>query len=94
MKKDSIFINTTRGDCVNQDDLYDILKNGDILAAGLDVTTPEPISKDHKLLTLDNCLILPHLGSATKNCRDDMGILAAQNIISFFEGKKIPAKVE
>eukprot|EP01080_Neovahlkampfia_damariscottae_P005378 gene5378-9185_t len=94
MKNDAIFINTTRGDCVNQDDLFDALKNQEILAAGLDVTTPEPISKDYKLVKLDNCVILPHLGSATRNCRDDMGILAAKNVIAYFNNEDIPAKVE
>jgi phosphoglycerate dehydrogenase-like enzyme len=77
------------GDVVNQEDLFDALKNGDILAAGLDVTSPEPLPKDHKLLTLENCLILPHLGSATRKCRDDMAMLTVQNIISCLEGKGV-----
>jgi phosphoglycerate dehydrogenase-like enzyme len=75
MKPTSILINTTRysdlqydlanvnrGAVVDQDALYDALKNGTIWAAGLDVTSPEPLPTNHKLLTLNNCVILPHIG--------------------------------
>lgn len=55
MKPTSVLINIARGDLVNQEDLYDALKNGTIFAAGLDVTTPEPLAPDHPLLQLPNC---------------------------------------
>ncbi|XP_067171582.1 glyoxylate reductase/hydroxypyruvate reductase-like isoform X1 [Apteryx mantelli] len=55
MKKNSVFINTSRGAVVNQEDLYNALVNGQIAAAGLDVTTPEPLPTDHPLLSLKNC---------------------------------------
>ncbi|KAG8454965.1 hypothetical protein GDO86_001255 [Hymenochirus boettgeri] len=55
MKKTSIFINTSRGSVVNQEDLYQALASGQIASAGLDVTTPEPLPTDHPLLTLKNC---------------------------------------
>lgn len=94
MKKDAIFINTTRGGLVNQDDLYEALTKGIIFAAGLDVTTPEPLPTDHKLLKLKNCVILPHIGSATEECRYKMAALAVKNLIAGVEGEKLLAEVE
>lgn len=55
MKKTGIFINVGRGGSVNQLDLVDALKTNEIFAAGLDVTTPEPLPPDHELLKLKNC---------------------------------------
>jgi len=90
MKRTSIFINTSRGGIVNQPDLYDALKTGMIAAAGLDVTTPEPLPVNDKLLTLDNCVILPHIGSATVETRTAMSLLTARNILSALSGKPLP----
>lgn len=81
MKVSSVLINVARGDIVDQDDLYDALKNNKIFAAGLDVMSPEPLPADHKLLKLDNCFIIPHLGSATFKTRSDMALTAAMNIL-------------
>lgn len=69
MKPNSILINTSRGGVVNQSDLYDALKEKKIAAAGLDVTTPEPLPLNSPLLSLPNCVILPHIGSATIETR-------------------------
>lgn len=85
MKHSAIFINTSRGGVVNEDDLETTLKNRIIWGAGLDVTDPEPMSKDHPLLDLDNVCILPHVGSGTVETRNEMARVAAQNIISFYE---------
>jgi glyoxylate/hydroxypyruvate reductase len=93
MRPDAILINITRGGLVNQDDLYDALKSGQIAAAGLDVTTPEPLPTDHKLLTLPNCIVIPHIGSASIGTRQKMSELAADNIISAIAGKEMPNKV-
>jgi glyoxylate/hydroxypyruvate reductase len=71
MKKTAILINTTRGAVVDQLALADALKNGVIWGAGLDVTEPEPLSNKHPLVGLPNCLILPHLGTATYQCRHE-----------------------
>ena len=90
MKRTSIFINISRGGIVNQPDLYDALKTGMIAAAGLDVTTPEPLPVNDKLLTLDNCVILPHIGSATVETRTAMSLLTARNILSALSGKPLP----
>ncbi|XP_073962029.1 glyoxylate reductase/hydroxypyruvate reductase-like, partial [Choristoneura fumiferana] len=89
MKKNAILINVGRGDLVDQDALYDALKNNVIYAAGLDVTTPEPLPKDHKLLTLPNLFLLPHIGSATVRTRRDMAELAANNVINALTGKPL-----
>ena len=90
MKPNSIFVNTARGKFHNEDDLFDALTNGIIWGAGLDVTNPEPMKSDNKLLSLPNCCILPHIGSATFEARNAMAICAAQNIIALFENKKMP----
>lgn len=86
MKSSGIFINTSRGSLVNQDDLYIALSSGDIYAAGLDVTTPEPLPTDSLLLELDNCLVLPHIGSASVKTRSKMTEISAKNVIAGIEG--------
>lgn len=93
MKKSSIFINTSRGDIVDQEALIQALQNKQILAAGLDVMSPEPLPLNHPLLSLDNCVILPHIGSATIQTRTDMAVLTAHNILAALEGKAMPAEV-
>ncbi|KAL0871411.1 hypothetical protein ABMA27_005142 [Loxostege sticticalis] len=93
MKKNAILVNVGRGDLVDQDALYDALKNHQIYAAGLDVTTPEPLPKDHKLLTLPNIFILPHIGSATVRTRSDMAVLAADNVVNALSGKPLVTPV-
>lgn len=90
MKSSSIFINTARGKFHNEDDLYYALTNNIIWGAGLDVTNPEPMKQDNPLLSLPNCCILPHVGSATYEARNGMAVCAAQNIIAVFENKKMP----
>ncbi len=93
MKPSAIFINTTRGGVVDQDALYHALANGQIRAAGLDVTDPEPLPADHPLLTLDNCVILPHIGSATVATRTKMAIMATQNLLAGVKGTTLPNPV-
>jgi glyoxylate reductase len=87
MKKTAILINTSRGPVVDPDALYDALTNGTIWAAGLDVTEPEPLPPDHKLVTLANCLVVPHIASASINTRNAMSELAADNIINVLGGR-------
>lgn len=90
MKSNAIFINTARGKFQNESDLFDALTNNIIWGAGLDVTNPEPMKSDNPLLSLPNCCILPHIGSATYEARNGMAVCAAQNIIALFEDKKMP----
>ncbi|XP_069107524.1 glyoxylate reductase/hydroxypyruvate reductase-like [Argopecten irradians] len=93
MKKTAILINTSRGGLVNQEDLYVALSTGQILAAGLDVTVPEPLPLDSPLMKLDNCIVLPHIGSATEKSRAAMSELTGQNIVAALKGEKMPREV-
>src|SRR5690606_25553199 len=81
MKRTALLINTSRGPVVDQEALYAALVDGMIAGAGLDVTTPEPLPTDHPLLTLPNCVVLPHIGSATVATRQRMATIAAENLI-------------
>ena len=89
MKTTAIFINTARGPIVNQRDLFHALKNGDIRGAGLDVTDPEPILMDDPLLTLPNCVIVPHIASATVSSRNGMAEIAADNLLAGVRGQPL-----
>ncbi len=90
MKPNAILVNTARGGVLDQTALYDALKAHKIFAAALDVTDPEPLPMDSPLLELENCIIVPHLGSASKKTRDMMSLLAAQNLISGVKGEQLP----
>ena len=80
MKKKPIFINTSRGDIVPNIALSEALKKGYISAAALDVVENEPIGYDHHLLAYDNCYVIPHIGTATVECRKNMAKRAMDNI--------------
>lgn len=90
MKPNSVFVNTSRGPVVDQAALYEALKAKQIFAAGLDVTDPEPLPLDSPLLTLENCVIVPHIGSASERTRDAMARLAAENLIAGLKGERLP----
>jgi glyoxylate reductase len=90
MKPSAILINTARGLVVDLQALYQALKTGQIFAAALDVTEPEPLPIDNPLLELDNCLIAPHIASASKSTRDKMARLAAENLIAGLKGERLP----
>ncbi|WP_292009205.1 D-glycerate dehydrogenase [Chryseobacterium sp.] len=90
MKSTAIFINTARGGFHNQSDLYNALVSETIWGAGLDVTNPEPMSQDDPILKLSKVCVLPHIGSATIEARSGMSRLAAENIIAFSKGEKMP----
>ena len=90
MKPNAIFINTARGEIVDQDALYNALKSRRLFAAGLDVTDPEPLPSDSPLRNVDSCIILPHIGSATFHARSRMSIMAAENLMAAIEGSPMP----
>ncbi len=90
MKDTAILVNTARGGVVDSDALVAALQNGNIASAALDVTDPEPISPDHPLVKLANCIVVPHLGSATWQTRERMGILAAENLLAGLRGETLP----
>lgn len=93
MKKDSIFINTARGEIHDEKALIQALKTNHLFAAGLDVTNPEPIKADSELLTLENALIIPHIGSATFKARENMAKICAQNILLGLKGQNLHSSV-
>ena len=92
MKKTSYLINTARGAVVDEAALVTALKKGAIAGAGLDVFEAEP--KVHPgLLRLRNIVLLPHLGSASRETRIKMGEMVIENIFAVLEGRKAPAQV-
>lgn len=93
MKPTSVLINTARGEVIEQDALVEALRGGRLFGAGLDVCTPEPLPLDSPLLQLDNCLILPHIGSATVDARNAMAERAASNLLAGIHGEPLPFPV-
>ncbi|MBW4683493.1 MAG: D-glycerate dehydrogenase [Komarekiella atlantica HA4396-MV6] len=90
MKPSAILINTARGSVINPDSLYRALSSGQIAAAAVDVTEPEPIPTDSPLLTLDNLIITPHIGSASRQTRSKMAAIAIANLIAGLTGDRLP----
>ena len=90
MKPTATLVNASRGPVVDGAALARALADGTIAAAGLDVTDPEPIPPDHPLVSLPNCLIVPHIGSATVRTRTRMAELAARNLVAALTGRRMP----
>ena len=89
---DVVIANAARGDIINDQDMIEAMKNGKVFALGLDVYNGEPKINEN-YLKLDNLFLLPHLGSATKRTRIDMGDRAISNLEDYFLGKKPKDKV-
>ena len=90
MKPSAILINTARGAVVDTEALYQALRDGIIGAAALDVTEPEPLPVSHPLLALSNCLVIPHLGSASVATRARMAVMAAENVMAGLKKNRLP----
>lgn len=90
MKKTAILVNTSRGPVVDEYALYKALKEERIAGAGLDVFKIEPIEMSNPLLTLDNIVLLPHIGSASVETRTKMAVVAVENAIATLKGKVPP----
>src|SRR4029079_10844662 len=90
MKPTAVLINTSRGPVVDQAALATALREGTIWAAGLDVTDPEPIPMDDPLVGLDNCLVVPHIASASRATRGKMAAMAAANPEAGVRGDPAP----
>jgi glyoxylate reductase len=90
MKSSAILINTARGTIVDPNALYRALNNGEIAAAAIDVTDPEPIPTDSPLLTLENLIITPHIGSASRQAREKMATMAIDNLLAGLRGDRLP----
>jgi glyoxylate reductase len=93
MKPTAILINTARGPIVDREALAQALHTGQIAAAALDVTSPEPLPQDDPLWQAPNLLVVPHIGSATWSARERMTEIAVQNILAGIDGKPLPYQV-
>ncbi len=91
MKSTSYLVNVSRGPVVVTDDLVSALRDGIIAGAALDVTDPEPLPSNHPLLDLENCLVVPHIASASVGTRTAMARLAVDNLVAALEGLPMPA---
>ena len=89
MKPNAVVVNAARGPVIDPKALYEALRSGQISAAGLDVTEPEPIPVDDPLLTLDNCVIVPHIASASVSTRREMSRIAAANLLNGIAGERL-----
>jgi glyoxylate reductase len=93
MKPSAVLINSARGPIIDPQALYDALAGGQLRAAAVDVTEPEPINMDSPLLTLPNFLVAPHIASATIATRGKMAMMAAKNLIAGVNGERLPTPV-
>ena len=93
MKKSASLINIARGGLINQDDLVKALQTGQIRAAALDVTTPEPLPRDHPLLSLPNVILTPHIGSLTEDSKIKVFIASMENLVAGLKGECLPNPV-
>ncbi len=93
MKKSAILVNVARGAVVETDALYRALVDGEIAAAAVDVTDPEPLPRDHPLLGLENIVIAPHLGSASDRTRRRMMDMTVENLRAGLAGTPLPYQV-
>ena len=92
MRETAVFVNTARGTLVDSAALATALREGQIGAAGLDVYEHEP-DVPAELLEAPNCVLLPHIGSATTRARDAMAVTVAENVIAVLEGREPPNRV-
>jgi glyoxylate reductase len=90
MKPTAILVNAARGPVVDTDALVRALRGNWIAAAALDVTEPEPLPSDHPLVDLPNCIVVPHIGSATTASRNLMATRAAENLLAGLRGQRLP----
>lgn len=91
MKETAILVNVARGPIVDTEALLGALSEGAIGGAALDVTDPEPLPAGHPLLEFPNCLVVPHIGSATLPARRAMASLAVANLVAYLSGEPMPA---
>ena len=93
MQPSAILVNTSRGPVVDTEALVQALRDGVIRAAALDVSDPEPLPADHPLVTMPNCLVVPHIASATLATRGRMAAMAAANLLAGLRGDRLSTLV-
>lgn len=93
MKPTAVLINTARGPIVDSDALFQALKSGTIAAAALDVTDPEPLPSTHRLISLPNLIVAPHIASATTTSRNKMARMAVENLLAGLQAQSLPFPV-
>lgn len=91
MKEDVLLINTARGGIINENDLYNVMLTGHIGGVAIDVFEQEPYTGP--LIDIDRCLLTPHIGSASRECRAKMELESVQEIIRFFNNEKLLSPV-
>jgi len=90
MKPEAVLVNAARGPVVDTDALFKALRDDTIWSAALDVTDPEPLPADHPLIGMPNCIVVPHIASATVATRNNMATLAVENALAVLQGRTPP----
>lgn len=90
MKRTGVLINAARGEVVDTGALIEALEEGWIARAALDVTDPEPLPPEHPLVRMSNCVVVPHIGSATVTARNRMAQMAAENLLAGLASRRLP----
>jgi glyoxylate reductase len=93
MKPTATLVNIARGGVVDTEALTEAMQAGQIFAAALDVTDPEPLPRDHPLLTMDRVTLTPHLGSATVQTRRKMAELSVRNLLAGLSHQPLPSRI-
>ena len=93
MKKDSILVNTCRGELVDEDALYHALQKGPLGAYATDVVEKEPIDGNHRLAKLDNTIITPHLGGYSWESLHGMGQTCVDDMVAVFQNNGVPGEL-
>lgn len=93
LRPGAIIVNTARGGVVDEPALIDALREGRVVAAGLDVFEDEPPAADNPLLSMDQVIVSPHIAGLTAECAERMAIESVRNVLNFFEGRLDPALV-
>jgi glyoxylate reductase len=93
MRSSAILINTSRGPVVDQTALRQVLIDGTIAGAALDVTDPEPLPNDDPLFDAPNLIVVPHIGSDTGTARERMAEIAVENLLAALAGQPMPHPV-
>ncbi|MBV9805256.1 MAG: D-glycerate dehydrogenase [Solirubrobacterales bacterium] len=93
MRPNAILVNSARGPIVDPEALRSALVAGQIAGAALDVTEPEPLPADDPLLSAPGVIVVPHIGSATRQAREQMAELAVANLLAGLDGTPMPHQV-